>query len=192
MKGFKSFGLTLGALLALHSAGAARAAEWTVDPAKSRLGFSGLQTEAPFSGQFGRWSATIDYDPAHPEAGHILAEIDLASARTGDTQRDEALPQADWFDAGKVASATFEATGFRPSDGDVFQTTGKLTLRGISKDVTLPFTLKVDNDQARATGKTKLTRTDFGVGQGPWSTAQWVGLDVDVEVDLVATRKPSP
>ncbi len=56
--------------LTLAAAAPAHAAEWTVDQAKSRLGFSGVQTGTPFQGSFGKWQAEISFDPAHPEAGH--------------------------------------------------------------------------------------------------------------------------
>ena len=172
------------------AAGPAFAATWTVDPAKSTLGFSGTQTGEGFSGTFKTWTGTIDYDPAHPEAAHVLINIDAASAATGDPQRDEAMPGEDWFDAAKAPKATFEATGFTPKGGDAFETTGKLMLRGIAKDVTLPFSLKLDGDTAHAVGKANLVRTTWGVGQGSWATDQYVGFGVDVTVDLTAKRQP--
>jgi polyisoprenoid-binding protein YceI len=168
----------------------ALAATWTVDPAASKLGFSGVQTDQPFSGTFKTWTGTIDFDPAKPEAAHVLITIDPGSAATGDTQRDEALPTDDWFAASKFPKATFEATGFTPKGGTKFETTGKLTIRGLTKDVTLPFDLTIDGNTAHAVGSTKLVRTNFGVGQGDWATDQWVALDVTVNVDLTAHRAP--
>lgn len=175
---------------ALGSATAARAAGWAVDPAKSRLGFTGQQTGAPFSGRFKTWSASIDFDPAKPKTAHVVATVDVASATTDDPQKDEAMPSADWFDTSSFAKATFEATGFTPKGGDAYETRGTLTLRGVTKPATLAFTLTVAGDAAHAVGKAKLVRTDFGVGQGSWSSGDMVALDVDVELDLVATRKP--
>ncbi len=166
------------------------ATTWTIEPAKSKLGFSGTQTGEGFSGTFKSWSGTVDYDPAKPEAAHVMITIDAASAATGDQQRDEALPGEDWFDASKFPKASFEATGFTPKGGDQFETTGKLTIRGVSKDVTLPFTLKIDGDAAHATGKANLVRTNWGVGQGNWASDQYVGFGVDVDVDLTAKRQP--
>lgn len=177
-------------LVAVFGAGAAHAAAWTVDPARSRLGFTGQQSGEPFTGRFKTWTAAIDFDPAHPEAGHVSATIDTATATTGDIQKDEAMPGADWFDASAFTTATFEATGFAPKGGDAYETTGKLTLRGVSKNVVLPFTLTITGDQAHAVGHAKLVRTDFGVGQGAWSSGDTVALDVTVDLDLVATRKP--
>jgi polyisoprenoid-binding protein YceI len=178
-------------ILPLLAALPVQAADWQVDPAKSRLGFSGTQTGAAFQGSFGAWQAEISFDPAHPEAGHVKATIDLASARTGDTQRDTALPQPDWFDTAAHPQASFEADHFVAKGGDAFEAPGKLTIRGTTKDVVLPFTLAISGDQAVAKGHLSLLRSDFGIGQGPWSTGQFVALDVGVDVALTATRAGS-
>lgn len=183
----------LALLLALHVCAApALATEWRVDPKASTLGFSGVQVGAPFSGRFERFEATISFDPAHPEAGRASVLVDLASARTGDVQRDEALPQKDWFDAKSASQARFEATRFVAKGDGAYEAVGTLTIRGAARDVTLPFRLSVDGARARATGHTSLVRTDFGVGQGPWASGQWVAIEVGVDVDLVATAMPAP
>ena len=166
------------------------AATWTVDPAQSKLGFSGTQTEQPFSGTFKTWTGSIDFDPTKPDAAHVLVTIDTGSATTADTQRDEALPQEDWFDVAKFPKATFEATGFTPRGPNAYEAKGKLTIRGIAKDVTLPFTLTTTGDMAHAVGKANLIRTDFGVGQGDWASPQWVAFEVNVDIDLKAKRAP--
>jgi polyisoprenoid-binding protein YceI len=62
-----------------------------------------------------------------------------------------------------------------------------LTLRGVAKPVTLPFTLAIAGTTAHAKGHLNLARTLFGIGQGTWSSGQWVALDVGVDVDIVAT-----
>jgi polyisoprenoid-binding protein YceI len=175
-------------LSALVFATPAFAADWTVQADKSHLGFSGTQTGAPFKGSFGKWTAEIAFDPAHPEAGHAKVTIDLASARTGDTQRDTALPQSDWFDVKHFPQATFEASGFTAKGGDTYEATGKLTIRGVTKDVVLPFTLAVVGDGATAKGHLGLVRAAFGVGQGPWTSGEWVALEVGVDFDLVAVK----
>ena len=169
----------------------APAADWHVDPARSTLGFSGSQTGTRFEGRFAKYDARIAFDPAHPQGGHATVVIDIASAHTGDTQRDEALPGADWFDVKAFPRATFEASSFEPRGGDQYAARGTLTLRGISHDAVLPFTLTIDGDHAHAKGRLELVRTQFGVGQGPWASGQWVALEVGVDVDLFASRSKS-
>ncbi|TWB47316.1 YceI family protein [Nitrospirillum viridazoti] len=177
---------TLGALLL---AGPASAAGWTVDTAHSKLGFTGSQSGTAFSGQFTRWDATIDFDPANPATGHATVTIDMASAKTGDVQKDQSLPEADWFSTKAFPKAVFEATTFRAKGGNQYEAVGTLTIRGIKKDVTLPFTLDVAGSKAHAVGKLDLVRTDYGVGQGAWGDGKMVALAVSVTVDLNATAK---
>ena len=189
--GAKGPGVWTRAMLAVATllmAAPASAATWIVDRDASHLTFSGTQTGARFEGRFGSWDATIEFDPASPEKGKIVAVIDVASARTGDAQRDTAIPQAEWFDAGAFPQARFETASIRAKGGNSYEAVGTLTLRGISRDVVLPFTLDIQDGVAKAQGKLDLIRTDFGIGQGPWASGQWVGLDVGVSVDLVARR----
>ena len=172
-------------------AASAQPSNWVVDPARSRLGFSGTQTGARFEGVFKQYDARISFDAAHPQAGHALVVIDMASAGTGDTQRDEAIPGSDWFDIKDFPKATFEAKSFQSKGGSSYLAPGTLTIRGISHDVTLPFTLTIDGNTAHAKGRLELVRTQFGVGQGAWTTGQWVALEIGVDIDLVATPSNS-
>ncbi|ACB95559.1 YceI family protein [Beijerinckia indica] len=168
----------------------ADAADWTIDKAHSTLGFSGTQTGTKFQGHFTRYDGSIHFDPDHPETGHALITIDMASATTGDRQRDEALPGGDWFNTKTFPKATFEIKSFRPINGNNFEALGTLTLRGISHEATLPFALDITGDAAHAKGHLELVRTAFGVGQGTWASGQWVALEVGVDVDLIARQSP--
>ncbi len=179
--------LPVAVLAALALAAPASATNWTIVPASSTLTFSGTETGAAFTGRFGSWSGQIVYDPANPEAAHVHIVIATSSASSGDKQRDEALPGADWFDGSSFPQAIFDATGFISQGNGKFLTKGTLTIRGIKKPLALPFSLTVSPDHtATAKGSVTLTRTDFGVGQGAWSSGDYVGLKVDVDFTLVA------
>lgn len=156
--------------------------------AKSQLGFSGTQTGAAFDGKFTRFSAAIVFDPDHLDTSHITVTVDLASAATGDVQRDTALPGSDWFDVAEFPKASFVTTAIRKTGQNAYEAAGNLTLRGVTKPLVLPFTLQIDGTTAHAVGHVNLVRTAFGIGQGPWATGEWVALDVDVNLDITATR----
>ena len=173
---------------ALLAASPALAASWVLQPQSSMLGFSGTQTGTAFTGSFTRWTAQIAYDPAHPAAAHIHIAIDTASAHTGDSQKDQAMPDSDWFDSAAFPAAVFDASGFTPLGGDKFTTAGTLTIRGTARKITLPFTLDVAGGTATAKGQISLTRTDYGVGQGAWTSGAYVGLPVDVTFTVVAKQ----
>ena len=179
--------LALGALV---SASPVRSTEWTVDPAKSWLGFRGTMAQAHFDGRFLRWHAAISFDPSHPESGHARVTVDMASAVTGDKQKDAALPQSDWFDAKNFPEAIFEVRSFRAKGASSYDAMATLTMRGIKKDLITPLSIEVSEDTLHAKGGVKLLRSDFSVGQGQWTSAQWVAFEVATAFDVTATRKP--
>ncbi len=181
------FVAAFGLVLALAAPGA-MAASWKVDPAKSVLGFAGAQSGTPFQGRFTKWQADIDFDPANPAAGHAHVTIDMASATTGDAQKDQSLPQSDWFNVAGFPQAVFDATGFRSKGGNAYEAVGSLSIRGVKKDVVLPFTFEGQGDQGHATGRLDILRNDYGVGQGEWSSGEIVALAVAITLDLHATR----
>ncbi|OAG74554.1 polyisoprenoid-binding protein [Gluconobacter japonicus] len=186
MKHFPSWP-TVAFMTGLVSMGTqAEAADWKIDTAKSTLGFSGIQTGKKFEGHFSRYNAFISLDPNHLEAAHITVDVDLGSAETGDRQRDTALPGRDWFDIAQFPHAFFSSAEIHRTGENTYEAVGNLTLRGASKPVTLLFTLNVEGAKAHAEGHTKLFRSAFGIGQGPWATGQWVALDVDVTFDVTA------
>jgi polyisoprenoid-binding protein YceI len=179
------------AAMLLTVAGRVAAADiptWTVDPAKSKLGFSGTQTGAPFNGTFARYNAAIAFDPDHLAASHIRVSVDLASAATGDTQRDTALPGDDWFDIAHFPQASFTSDSIRKKPDGTYEALGTLTLRGVGHPLTLPFTLEINGANARAKGHVTLVRTAFGVGQGQWASGDYVALEVGIDIDIAATR----
>ncbi len=168
----------------------AHAANWQVDPKASTLCFVGTQSGASFTGCFVKYVAHISYDAAHPDLASIDLTIDTGSAASGDVQRDTALPQADWFDILHFPNAKFAASGFQPKGAGNFVTSGTLTIRDQTKPLTLPFHLEIAGNAAHATGSVALARTDFGVGQGEWKSAEWVAIPVAVNFDFVATTAP--
>lgn len=161
--------------------------EWTVDRGASRIEFTGSQTGKDFTGSFSSFDVAIAFDPGNLGASHIKATIDTSSAATGDRQRDDALPSSDWFASKSYPAAVFESSDIRAA-GNGYEARGKLTIRGVSKDLTLPFALEIKGDRATADGSASLVRTDFGVGQGEFATGEWVGLDVKVSIHIEATR----
>ena len=179
----------VAAAAAMGWPGGAGAAEWTIDPAASRLGFVGSQGGSRFEGSFARWHGSIVFDPAQPAAGHALITIDMASATTGESDKDQLLPQPEWFSVAEFPQAVFEANSFRAKGGNAYDAVGTLTIRGISRKVVLPFTLDLAGDGAHAKGGLDLIRSDFGVGQGSWSNPQMVALEVAVVFELSAHQR---
>jgi polyisoprenoid-binding protein YceI len=166
----------------------AQAPAWAVDMAGSQLRFQSSAGGTSFTGTFGRWHADIRFDPKKLVGSSVLVKVDMASARTGSSDRDEALPGADWFAIGQYAQATFASKTFKDLGGGRYQAIGTLTMRGISRPLVLPFTLKITGRQARMTGTATIDRHVFGVGQGQFATADTVPFNVQLAVVLSAKR----
>ncbi len=171
------------ALCALFTA-AAHAAAWRVLPG-STLGFAGSFQGAGFSGRFKRFSAAIAWDPDHPQACHFDVRVDLASADTANSQRDQLLPGTDFFDVAKFPQARFVASGCKPAMTGAWTTTGTLSLRGISRPVALTLHFAPQGKDAVLTVDASLDRLAFGVGGGEWADPSTIGRAVTVNARLL-------
>jgi len=184
MKAFYSVLLAL----ALTTPAVAAAADYTIQPAASTLGFAGTFQGAGFSGTFGKWTAVIRYDAAHLSASKFDVTVDLASAKTGDKDRDTALPGADFFNVAKFPQAHFVTTGFRQSGAQVLAD-GNLTLHGVTKPVTLNVTFKPQGVGAVLDVAGSLKRLDFGVGGGDYADTSVIAADVKITAHLQLVAK---
>jgi len=114
--------------------------------------------------------------------------VDLASEHSDEADFDEGLKGALGFDVSKFAEAQFRATRIVHDGGDRYVATGTLSLRGITRPLTLPFTLTFTGTSAHMVGQAQVMRTEFGVGQGMWAAPQPVAHQVTVTVDLTASK----
>jgi len=172
-----------------HAAGptAAAPSAWTADPARSTLEFTFVQAGAKSTGRFARFTANIDFTAANPTAGHFDVNIDLGSVDTRDKDRDTQLRAPELFDVMKFPRAQYEATAFVEKNG-AYEGHGKLTLRGLSRDVPVTFTFETATESgqpvAHLKGTATVKRLQFGVGQGEWKSTEWIEDDVQVAFDL--------
>lgn len=187
----RGLGLSLlAATLALWTqASAAPAPAWSVDRAGSSVRFASTFNGTPFSGGFSRWDADIRFDPANLAGSEVTATIDMTSASTGDADRDQSLPTPVFFSAAKFPRAIFSARTFTAQGGGHYQAIGTLTLRGVTKPLTLPFTLALNGPSAKMSASLPLNRLAFGVGQDEWSKPTAIPAAVTVTIALNAHRK---
>lgn len=178
----------VAALTIAAPAYAATAPSWVVDKAASKIGFSSSMSGEAFSGSFRKWDSTIRFDPKNLAGSSVTTTVDMTSAATGDEDRDESLPTAQWFSAASFPKATFAATKFKALGGNRYQADGTLTMRGVSKPVSLPFTLTITGDVAKMTSSINLNRLAFGVGTGEWASTTVVPANVRVDISLTAKR----
>jgi polyisoprenoid-binding protein YceI len=183
--------LGLIAAIAFAATGASAApAAWTVDKAKSKLGFRGTIEGEAFDGVFRRWDAVIKFDPKDLAHSSASVSIDTGSGFTNNPDRDESLPTQDWFAAKTFPKASFVAKRFVDQGGGRYQAIGELTIKGVKKPLVLPFTLALSGPSAKMTASLVLDRTAFGIGSGRWKSEDMVASKVTVSVNLIAAKAP--
>lgn len=186
-----SLRIVFGLVFAVVLGGAAWAqpAKWQVDPAKSSLNYVVDINGQIVTGTFKAFGALIAFDPADLANSSTKITIDMTEARSGDATRDAMLLKPDWFNVLDFPQAVFQTTGFFAKGGNAYEARAKLTLKGVTKDIVLPFTLAITGDTAVVKGETVLRRIDFKVGQGgQFETEKPVALSIRVLVNVTAKR----
>lgn len=179
---------------ALLIGGAALAAtpapRYTQAASGNNLVFTFKQLDAENSGKFTKFSTTLVYDDKNLAGSSLNVKVEVSSLDTQDGERDDALKGADLFDAAKFPAATFAATSLSRNAAGGLVAAGKLTLRGVTRDLTLPITLKPTANGFELSGQTSIRRLDFGVGQGDWKSTESVGDEVKMQykVNLVKAK----
>ena len=187
------------AALALTAATVVAAPQtYVVDRAHSEAGFSVRHMMTKVRGKFDDFATTIYLDRANPAASSVEFTIKTASIDTGAPDRDKHLRSADFFDAEKYPEIKFKSTAIAPSKTkDVYDVTGDLTMRGVTKRIMLPVEFlgfqknPWGNERAGFAIETKLNRKDYGIN---WNKALdaggfLVGDDVTVSISLEALPK---
>ncbi len=167
-----------------------RAAGWQVDYQKSRLEFNVFINGVSTTGHFRNFEANINFDPNTPETANIVVDVDTASIKMADVQQTAALKSADWFDVSNFPKARLRSVTTKAIGQNRYETTANLSIRDKTQPVKLFFGLNIKNNRARATGAFMLTRTDFDIGRGQFSSGATIGLSVNVTVEIFAHMLP--
>jgi len=179
--------MMVAGMLAVAGQGFA-ATQWAVDKAASKLEWQARFNGQVVKGVFKAWTADIAFDEKDLAGSKIKVDIQLGSVDSGDDDRDGTLKGADFFNVTATPVAVFESSHI-VKEGDGYMADGTLTLAGVTKGVSLPFTVVIANGKADAQGKLTLSRKDFGVGKGQWATSTEIADNVDVLVHVQAVAK---
>lgn len=171
----------------LLSATAWAQAQQKLVPAQSEIVFVSKQMGVPVEGRFKKFDAQIAFDPAKPDASKIAFTVDIASATLGVPESDAELPKANWFNVPKFPQATFQSTAVKGLGGGKFEVSGKLAIKGNSRDVVVPVALAQSGATTTVTGTFGLKRLAFKIGENEWADTSMVADDVQVKFKLALT-----
>lgn len=183
--------MATAALALLASSALPVLAQQKLVPAQSEIAFTSRQMGVPVDGRFRKFDAQLAFDPKKPEAAKIAMTVDLASVSLGAAEFDAELAKPDWFATQKFPQATFQSTGVTPRGGNKFDVSGKLAIKGASRDVVVPVTLAQSGASTTASGGFVIKRLDFRIGDGDWKDTSMVADDVQVKFKLTVTGVPA-
>ncbi|MDE2600226.1 MAG: YceI family protein [Rhodocyclaceae bacterium] len=182
--------LLLPALL-LASFGAHAVEYNTVIAEKSQIAFTSRQMGVPVDGKFGKFAATLNFDPAKPEAAKALIDIDLASVDAGSKDANDEVVGKGWFNVKEFPKARFATTSVKALGNNRFEAKGQMTIKGKTREMSVPFTYKPEGAGNATTGVFEgtlpLQRTLFGIGEGAWADTSVVADEVPIKFRLVAS-----
>jgi polyisoprenoid-binding protein YceI len=164
------------------------AARFAQAPGTGSLTFSFMQAGAENHGSFKQFATELIYDAGNPTAGSLEVTVQTASLETQDKDRNDTLAGADLFDVKKYPSARYVANTFAKRADGQLEAVGKLTLRGVTKDLRVPLNLRTVGSGYELSGELTIRRLDYGVGQGEWQSTEWVGDEVRLQYKVPLVR----
>jgi polyisoprenoid-binding protein YceI len=152
---------------------------YSIDPTHSRVGFVARHAMVTkVRGSFNEFDGTGSFDGENPGNSHLQLTIKAASIDTRNADRDAHLRSNDFFDMETYPEITFTSTAVEQTANEEYRVTGDLTIKGVTKSVTVDFEYDgtaVDpygNTRVGLEGKTTVNRKDWGVS---WNAALEAG-----------------
>lgn len=167
---------------------------WTIDTAHTTVGFVARHMGlSKVRGQFTEFRGEIEGDPKDITSARGRFEIDLASIETGNADRDAHLKSADFFDVEKHPTMVFTSKSVTP-DGDDYKVVGDLTIKGVTKEVTLRYEHGGEgqdpygNRKIGGTLTSTIKRSEWGLtwnvplDSGGWLVSDNITIEIDFQV----------
>ncbi len=170
---------------------------YDIDPSHTELGFAVRHMAvSKVRGRLSKFSGTLELgeDPTNSKA---TVTIDATSVDTRDENRDAHLRTNDFFDVENYPTWTFTSTSIKPEGPTEFKVDGDLTIRGVTRPVTLDVSLEgvvkdpYGNHRVGFSASTSINREDFGVAFGAVMEAGGlvVAKKVDIQIELEAVLR---
>ncbi|TMC62957.1 MAG: YceI family protein [Chloroflexota bacterium] len=176
-------------------------AKWTFDPMHTQVEFSakhlGMMT---VRGHFAEVTATGDLYPDQPERSKVDVSINTASIRTHNEQRDNDLRSSYFLEIEKYPTITFKSTKIETKGKDRGTLTGDLTIKGVTKPVTLNVVKYGEfNDPSMGhriayAAETKINRQDFNMKFDAMLDGKFVvshDIQINIEGELLEAQEPA-
>jgi len=184
-------------LMAVIAQAQAAGSDWKLDPAHAGIYFEIDHIYAATRGYFEKFDGKVIFDPDNLDSSSFDFKVEVDSINTGNSKRDGHLEGDEFFDARKFPVLSFKSTSIKKVEGDQYVVKGTMTVKDVSKTVSVPFTFfgikqsPFDKDSVLAGFEAHMAidRLEYNVGTGKFYEMGVIGKDVDVLISFEATRK---
>lgn len=135
-------------------------------------------------GSFGGLIADITFDPSNYAKSFMEASMDVNTINTGIDLRNSHLKKEGYFNASKYPKISLKSTLFSKESDGTFKGFFKLTMKGITKDIVIPFSYTESTNNAIFKASFNINRRDYNVGGNSWTMSD----DVSVNIVINATK----
>lgn len=166
------------------------AAEYSsIDIAKSKITFTSKLMGSKISGNFGKFSGKVLFNPDEPEKAKANIVIDIASFNAGGDELQEEAKGKDWFSAKLFPMASYVTESIKTTGPNSLDVRGTLTIKGKSIPLLIAVKYQPQGKQMLFDANFQVLRLDFGLGAGNWADTSAVANEVPVNVHLVLNQK---
>ena len=169
--------LLLGMILAAAAPVDAEVTRFRIQPEASELTFHATSRLMNADGRFSGFTGDVTVDPADLTTARVAVSVEATTLDTGITRRDRHLRSEDFFHVEKFPTITFESLRVEGA-GPRLLVVGRLTLRGVTREVRVPVDVSVAGKRLEARGQFDIKRTDHGLNYD--STLNPIGEQVRI------------
>ena len=171
--------------------------EWKLDPAHTGIYFEIDHIYSATRGFFEDFEGKVVFDPDNLDGSSFDFKVKVKSINTGNTKRDGHLESKDFFNVRKYPYMSFKSTTIKQVEGNQYVVDGAMTIKDVSKNVSIPFTFfgikpnpfDKGGEVAGFEAKMTIDRLEYNVGNGKYYEMGTIGKDVEVLISFEALRK---
>lgn len=169
---------------------------WSVDPPHTGIYFDIKHIFSTIRGQFDDFSIALNIDPANIPNSSCSFTVQTDSINTLNATRDTHLKSDEFFDTKAFPTMTFKSTQITAQGGNRYLVEGDLTIHGVTKRITVPFTflgikpnpMKSSQVVSGFNANFAINRLDFNVGNGKYYKMGVVDKEVDITISVEALK----
>ncbi len=156
---------------------------------KSAIDFSYQQMGVKMDGTFRNFTAQLNFDTDSLDVAQANFDVELASVDAGSGDADQEVAAKAWFNTKDFPTARFVSDRITDTGNGRYAVVGKLTIKGQTRNLTIPAHLVSQSTIGVFEGSFTLHRGDFAIGEGSWSTFDIIANDVSVKFRITATTQ---